>query len=107
MRRKSQRRGERQRDPAAIPQLPWGQVVNPYRPLEFLSADQVEAIHDASLQLLETVGIEFLSPRALDVLAEAGAEVDRPAQMVRFDRDLVQALVARAPETFTLTPRNP
>ena len=27
--------------------------------------------------------------------------------MVRFDRDLVQALVARAPSSFTLTPRNP
>ena len=86
MRRKSQRRGGRQRDPGAIPQLPWHQVVNPFRPLEFLSADQVEAIHQASLQLLEQVGIEFLSPRALDVLSEAGAEVDRDSEMVRFDR---------------------
>ncbi len=60
MRRKSQRRGNRRRDPAAIPQLSWRQVVNPYRPLEFLSADQVETIHQASLKLLEHVGIEFI-----------------------------------------------
>ena len=107
MRRKSQRRGVRRRDPTAIPQLPWRQVVNPHRPLEFLSADQVEAIHQASMKLLENVGIEFMSPRALDVLSEAGADVDREGQLVRFDRALVQELVARAPSSFTLTPRNP
>jgi len=107
MRRKSQRRGERQRDPAAIHQLPWRQVVNPYRPLEFLSVDQVETIHEASLKLLQHVGVEFMSPRALDVLAKAGAEVDHESQLVRFDPALVQDLVAKAPSTFTLTPRNP
>jgi trimethylamine---corrinoid protein Co-methyltransferase len=107
MRRKSQHRSDRQRDPAAVRQLPWRQVVNPYRPLEFLSADQVEIIHKASLKLLEDAGIEFMSPRALDVLAGAGAEVDRERQLVRFDRALVQELVALAPSSFTLTPRNP
>jgi trimethylamine--corrinoid protein Co-methyltransferase len=108
MRRKSQRRGGgRQRDPGAVQQLAWRQVVNPYRPLEFLSADQVETIHQASLKLLAHVGIEFMSPRALDVLAEAGAEVDRARQLVRFDGALVEALVARAPASFILTPRNP
>ena len=105
MRRKSQRRGDRQRDPAAIAQLPWRQVVNPYRPLEFLSDDQVEAIHQASLKLLAEVGIEFMSERALDVLAGAGADVDRGTEMVRFDPALVQELVARAPANFTLTTR--
>ncbi len=107
MRRKSERRSARQREAAGLQQPPWRQVVNPYRPLEFLDPEQVEAIHEASLELLEEVGIEFLSERALEILAGAGAEVDRGSQMVRFDRGLVQELVAKAPASFTLTPRNP
>ena len=107
MRRKSQGRSDRRRKDAEFQQLPWRSVVNPYPPLEFLSADQIEAIHDASLQILEELGVEFLSTRALELLKGAGAEVDLETQMVRFDRGLVMETVAKAPSSFTLTPRKP
>jgi len=107
MRRKSQGRSDRRRKDAEFQQLPWRSVVNPYPPLEFLSADQIEAIHDASLQILEELGVEFLSTRALELLKGAGAEVDLETQMVRFDRGHVMETVAKAPSSFTLTPRNP
>ena len=97
MRRKSQGRSDRRRKDAEFQQLPWRSVVNPYPPLEFLSADQIEAIHDASLQILEELGVEFLSTRALELLKGAGAEVDLETQMVRFDRGLVTETVAKAP----------
>ena len=42
---------------ARLPQLPWTRVVNPYAPLEILSADQIEAIHLTSLRILEEIGI--------------------------------------------------
>lgn len=79
----------------------------PSRPLAPLSEDQVEALHRASLRLLEEVGVEMLDARALDVLAEAGAAVDRPAQRVRIPCELVMEAVSRAPARFTLHARNP
>ncbi|MEX2008667.1 MAG: trimethylamine methyltransferase family protein, partial [Dongiaceae bacterium] len=89
------------------PQPPWRNLVNPYRPVEVLTPDRLEAIHDASMRLLETVGLEFLSDAALDILARAGAEVDRATKRVRFDRGLIAEHVAKAPSRFTLHARNP
>ncbi len=90
-----------------LPQLPWRAVVNPYAPMELLSADQLEAIHLTSLRILEELGIELMSPRARAVLRTAGADVDDATGIVRLDRGLVAHALARAPSSFTLTPRNP
>jgi trimethylamine--corrinoid protein Co-methyltransferase len=87
--------------------LPWSEVTNPYLPMEVLSADQVEAIHLTSLRILEELGIEVMSPRALAVLEAAGAEVDTATRVVRLDRGLVDEALKCAPSSFTLTPRNP
>ena len=106
MPRQVSRQRARSRD-AAPRQPPWRRLANPYRPFEILSADQLEAIHLASLRILEELGIEFLSDRALDILARAGAAIDRERRLARLDRGLVEALVGRAPSAFTLTPRNP
>ncbi len=98
----------RARRAAAGPvQRPWRRLANPYEPIEVLSADQVEAIHQASLDVLENLGVDFWNDEALDLLKSAGAEVDRAARHVRFDRALIEESVARAPNLFTLTPRNP
>ena len=43
---------------------PWKATVNPYPPIELLSADEVEAIHEASLKILQVHGMRILSPRA-------------------------------------------
>jgi trimethylamine:corrinoid methyltransferase-like protein len=48
-------RGLQRRDASALAQLPWRVPRNPYRPLEVLSEDQVEAIHDASLRILRRI----------------------------------------------------
>jgi trimethylamine--corrinoid protein Co-methyltransferase len=92
---------------AALPQLPWRDVRNPYRPLEILSADQVEAIHHASLRILRELGIELMSPRARTLMRDYGAEVDESTGNVRLDPAIVDKALATAPATFTLTPRNP
>ncbi|HXI81093.1 MAG TPA: trimethylamine methyltransferase family protein [Verrucomicrobiae bacterium] len=100
------RRRER-RAGGGIPQLPFRQLTNPFTPLEVLSTDHVEEIHRTSLRILAEVGIEVLGGRALDLLAAAGASVDRTARRVRFDPALVEELVAGAPAEFTLHARNP
>ena len=55
----ARRRPRRSKD-AGIQQLPWRPCRNPYRPVEVLTEEQVEAIHDASLRILEEQGMEFL-----------------------------------------------
>ena len=107
MARGDRRRAARQRSGGGVQQLPWRSVRNPYRPVEVLSADQLESIHDTSLRILEEVGIEFLSEPALDLLDASGAEVERASGLVRFDRGLIAETVAKAPSEVTLTPRNP
>lgn len=92
---------------AAVRQLPWRRLRNPYQPLEIVSADELEAIHLTSLKVLEELGIEFLSEAARRRLKAAGADVRPDGPLVRFDRALTMELVARAPSSFTLTPRNP
>jgi trimethylamine---corrinoid protein Co-methyltransferase len=90
-----------------IRQLPWRRLVNPYRPIEILSADQVEAVHVASLRVLSEIGMEVLGDRALDALAGAGGQVDRVTRMVRLDPAQVESLIATAPREFQLHARNP
>jgi trimethylamine--corrinoid protein Co-methyltransferase len=91
----------------AIRQLPWGGVVNPYAPIEILSADQVETIIDTALQVLATQGMRFLEPTSRKTLQAAGAEVDEASMIVRFDPDLVREKLALAPAGFELRARNP
>ncbi len=94
------------RGPAPIPQLAQRHARNPYPPMRLISDDQVEAIHEASLHILENLGIEMMSGSAIDLFARAGARVDRDRQLVFIDRGLVaQALETTLPG-FSLTPRN-
>jgi trimethylamine--corrinoid protein Co-methyltransferase len=102
----AQRRRPR-RAPAGIALLPWRRLVNPFRPLEILSADQVEAIHHASLRVLAEIGMEVLGDRAIDAFVRAGAHVDRSTRTIRLDPAQVEELVALAPSSFTLHARNP
>ncbi|MCB2099805.1 MAG: trimethylamine methyltransferase family protein [Rhodobacterales bacterium] len=91
--------------PAAQPQRPRAQPVRRFPATPIVSEDALEAIHQASLTILEDLGIEFLGPRALDCLKAGGADVS--GQMVRFDRALVDRHLKTVPETFTLHARNP
>ena len=109
MRGASRRQGGRGRrlDGTAVPQLPWTEVVNPYPPMEVLTAEQLEAVHLTSLRILEELGIEVMSDRARGFLAAAGAQVDPASAMVRLDRGLVEKALTTAPASFVLEPRNP
>jgi trimethylamine---corrinoid protein Co-methyltransferase len=88
-------------------QLPWQTVENPYAPLEVLSPDQLEAIHQSSLRILEELGIELMSKRGRDLLRAGGAAVDDSSGAVRLDRGMVEQALSTAPSSFVLTPRNP
>ena len=93
---------------AGVEQLPWRRLTNPFRPLEILSEDQVEAIHRASLRILAEIGFEVLGDRALDAFAGAGARVDRSsAQRPPRSRPGRGARSRPRRREFTLHARNP
>jgi trimethylamine--corrinoid protein Co-methyltransferase len=72
-----------------------------------LTPAEVERIHAQSLDLLERVGINYKTPRALDVLAEAGCPVDYERDWASLPRDLVEWAVHRAPRVVHLSARDP
>lgn len=82
-------------------------VRNPNRPIEPIDAEAVERIHNASMTILEEIGIDVLLPEAREICRQAGADVDPERDRVRFDRALIEELVAKAPDSFTLHARNP
>jgi len=90
---------------AVIDQMPWRVPVNPDRPTEPLDADGVQRIHKGAMRILSELGIEFLNPDAVAHLKAAGCKVN--GTNVKMDEDFVMEMVARAPSSFTITPRNP
>ena len=103
--RRAARREQRKRSP--LDSLPFKVLENPMPPVEMLSAAQIERIHEASMHILEQIGIDFLDDEALDIWEAAGARVDRASQHVWIDRKLLLDAVGKAPAEFTLRARNP
>jgi trimethylamine--corrinoid protein Co-methyltransferase len=66
---------------------------------------QVEQIDNASMYILENVGVQFRDEVALADWKAAGAKV--VGEMVYLDRHLVRELIATIPSTFTMHARNP
>ena len=105
--RERRRVGRPQRQVGGIIQSPWKQLSRPYAPIEILSADNVAAIHNAALTVLEEIGMRVLEPRARAYYKSAGATIDESDMRVRFDRVMIAELLAKAPSAFTLAARNP
>lgn len=98
---RSARRATRQtRDIAMLPALKRGLPLT-----EPMDAERIAQIDDASMAILEDVGVVFRDPIALNDWKQAGADVR--GETVHLDRALVRELIASIPETFTYHARNP
>ena len=73
--------------------------------VDLLSDDQVQVIHDASMDVVEEIGVEFRCDDALALWRDAGAAVD--GARVRLDREHLMALVGTAPSSYTMVARDP
>jgi trimethylamine--corrinoid protein Co-methyltransferase len=74
--------------------------------LEFLSTDEVYAIHQASLEILERVGMKFESSEAQQILKSAGIDVDSKG-VARFHSSTVEDYIKKAPRSVVLRGRDP
>lgn len=75
--------------------------------LPCLTGEQLEQLQEATLTILEEVGVRFPSEKTLALLAEHGAQVDREAQIARIPRDVVRRAMATVPRYFHLGARVP
>ena len=75
--------------------------------LRVLSAADVDRLHAATLDHLAQTGALVESAAALDVLAHAGAGVDRTQRMAKLPAALVERALAQAPRSFVLAGRRP
>src|SRR3954454_21778772 len=104
----SRRRGRSTAERSKVPvQRPFAQPRMRYAPTMVVSEDELEAIHEASMQILEEIGMDFLDEDARDLLAKAGASVETGTERVRFDRAMIAESIATAPAMFTFHARNP
>jgi trimethylamine---corrinoid protein Co-methyltransferase len=67
-----------------------------------LQQKQVEAIHRASLHILEHTGIRMPHTGLQDALEAKGARVDRERGLVFWPPELVEELISLAPASYTL-----
>lgn len=68
--------------------------------LTVLAEEEVRHIHEATLDILETCGVEIGSPKMLAFLEGKGLPVDRERNVVRFPRACVEDALSRVPSQF-------
>jgi trimethylamine--corrinoid protein Co-methyltransferase len=75
--------------------------------LSVLSEQEKKQVHEASLEILETVGVRVESDLARRYFAEAGAEVNQTTRVVKLPRDLVEKCLNLVPKNIVLGSRRP
>jgi trimethylamine--corrinoid protein Co-methyltransferase len=72
---------------------------------EPLDEEQIEKIDNASMDILEEVGVVFRDPIALEDWKRAGARVN--GDLVKFDRTQIRELIKSIPSSITYHARDP
>jgi len=72
-----------------------------------LSGQEVQKLHSASLDILNTIGLRVESKKARKMLEEAGAKVNHETMMVRFPHNFADESIKKAPQRIVYGARNP
>ena len=71
-------------------------ITDPKLSLGILTPEEVQRLHQATLEVIESVGVRFPSKRALETWAAHGATVDWETSIVKAPAALVEAAPACA-----------
>ena len=74
--------------------------------MEFLSKEQINKVHGNAMELLETHGFVVEHRGALEMLRDAGAQVDFEKHIVKAKRALVEKCMRTGPARFVMGARN-
>src|SRR5487761_2166913 len=72
---------------------------------DILSEESMSVLDAGWRRIVSEIGVEFMSPWAVELLREAGQTVE--GENVKFDPDWILAQVAKVPSEFNLRARNP
>ena len=72
-----------------------------------LTPEQVVRVHQASLEILEKVGLLVRNPQARQIFARHGCRMDEATEIVRLPRQVVEDFRSSIPPTFTFYARDP
>jgi len=76
--------------------------------LELLSPSEIQAIHEASLRIMERTGLVMpLSRERQDQAGDLGLRVDKESRRIHFPPEIVEAALRKAPRSYTLCARDP
>jgi len=73
---------------------------------EILSTDEVTRIHDASLEVLANAGVQVDDLETRKMLKEAGAQVEKSNRVIKIPESLVHEALKKAPKEFALYGRD-
>lgn len=74
--------------------------------ISVLSREEIESVHQRTLDLLMEPGVAVLSDKALTSLEEGGAKVDRRTMRARIPESLVDETLGALPKKITLASRD-
>lgn len=81
-------------------------ISSPRLSLRVFTPEDTERIHRSSLRVIESTGVKFPSPKALDIWRAHGAAIDEVSMIVKAPGRLVEEAIRQAPSIFTLAARN-
>src|SRR4030065_2790998 len=77
------------------------------KPYEILSNEEVEIIHQGSLEVLSETGMTVAHEQSRKILEDGGCIVDREKHLVKFPTAIVEWAIAQCPHSFLVRARKP
>ena len=81
-------------------------IKDPNLKLEVLTQDDIQQIHDATLEIIEKIGVRFPSKKALKIWESHGASVDHDRMIVKAPKELIINAINLCPSDFILAARD-
>ncbi|MFX0053613.1 MAG: trimethylamine methyltransferase family protein [Promethearchaeota archaeon] len=72
-----------------------------------LGRNEIADIHVAAMEVLENVGVMVQHDKALKLLGDAGADVDKKSKVVKIPESLLQDALQKSPGRHLMASRNP
>lgn len=82
-------------------------IANSKLKLNVLSRSDITSIHQATLSVLDEVGVRFPHVESLKILADHGVKVNWNTQVARFPAGTIEAWLKKAPSQYTLAALDP
>ena len=77
------------------------------RGYRILDEQGIIAVHNATMELMESYGVKMFGEEARQILEDAGCTVDHETMMVKFPRKLVEWAIETAPGRYPMYGRDP